>query len=136
MLTPTYHVFAMNAGHQDASALAAHLLLPEEPEVVDGRALPRVSASASLAADGGSALVSLSNHDASAPRTLVLDLRGREVTGYEATVLTGETTAAHNDPDHPDAVAPAPLTSVVAHERGLEATLPPHSFATVRLELG
>ncbi|AXK46308.1 alpha-N-arabinofuranosidase [Brachybacterium saurashtrense] len=136
VLTPTYHVFAMNAAHQDARALAAHVLLPEEVTEVDGRPLPRVSASASLREEEDAALVSLSNLDASAPRTLVLDLRGREVTGHEATVLTGASTAAHNTPEQPDAVAPAPLTDVREHERGLEITLPPHSFATVRLQLG
>ena len=66
---------------------------------------------------------------------MVLDLRGRTVTGHEATVLTGATTAAHNTPEQPEAVAPAPLTDVREHERGLEVTLPPHSFATVRLDL-
>ena len=135
VLTPTYHVFAMNAGHQDAAALDAHLLLPEEVAEVDGRPLPLVSASASLRADEGTALVSLSNLSADEPRTLVLDLRGRSVTGHEATVLTGASTAAHNTHEQPDAVAPVPLTDVREHERGLEVTLPPHSFATVRLDL-
>ena len=135
VLTPSYHVFAMNAGHQDAAALATHVVLPEAAAQVDGRALPLVSASASLREDDGTALVSLTNLSADGPRTLVLDLRGREVTGHEATVLTGTTTAAHNTPEQPDAVVPAPLTEVRPHERGLEVTLPPHSVATVRLTL-
>ena len=135
VLTPSYHVFAMNAGHQDAAALAPHVVLPGAAAQVDGRARPLVSASASLREDDGTALVSLTNLSADGPRTLVLDLRGREVTGHEATVLTGTTTAAHNTPEQPDAVVPAPLTEVRPHERGLEVTLPPHSVATVRLTL-
>ena len=135
VLTPTYHVFAMNAGHQDAAALATHVTLPEEPAEVDGRALPLVSASASVRSEEGTALISLSNLDADAPRTLVLDLRGRAVTGHRAAVLTGASTAAHNTPEDPRAVAPAPLEDVRSHERGLEITLPPHSFATVELQL-
>ena len=136
VLTPTYHVFAMNAGHQDARALAAHVLLPEEPAEVDGRALPMISASASTT--GATALVSLSNLDAAEPRTLVLDLRGRPVTGHTAQVLTGASPAAHNTPEQPDAVAPAELADVreLEHEGRLEVTLPPHSFATVELQLG
>ncbi|WP_193103600.1 alpha-N-arabinofuranosidase [Brachybacterium sp. FME24] len=134
VLTPTYHVFAMNAGHQDASALDAHVLLPEEPAEVDGRALPMISASASTT--GGTALVSLSNLDVEQARTLVLDLRGRSVTGHSARVLTGETSAAHNTPEQPDAVAPRALESVRDHERGLEIDLPPHSVVTVELQLG
>lgn len=136
VLTPTYHVFAMNAGHQDAASLDAHVLLPEEPAEVDGRALPLISASASTT--GSTALVSLSNLDAAEPRTLVLDLRGRAVTGHTATVLTGASSAAHNTPEQPEAVAPAPLEGVreLEQEGLLEITLPPHSFATVELQLG
>ncbi|GAA1732462.1 alpha-N-arabinofuranosidase [Brachybacterium phenoliresistens] len=133
VLTPTYHVFAMNKGHQDAASLAAHVLLEEEPRVVDGRALPAISASAST--KEGTALVSLSHLDASAPRTVVLDLRGREVAGFSARVLTGEGTAAHNTPEQPEAVAPVALEDVRPHERGLEIVLPPHSFTTVELQL-
>ena len=136
VLTPTYHVFAMNAGHQDARALDAHVLLPEEIAEVDGRALPMLSASASTT--GETALVSLSNLDLDQERTLVLDLRGRGVTGHTATVLTGEGSAAHNTPEQPEAVAPRPLENVRELENGggLEITLPPYSFATVELQLG
>ena len=134
VLTPTYHVFAMNSGHQDAAALDAHVLLPEEPAEIDGRKLPMISASASTT--GGTALVSLSNLDAGSARTLVLDLRGRSVTGYSAQVLTGASTAAHNTPEQPEAVAPVALEDVREHERGLEIDLPAHSFATVQLQLG
>ena len=133
VLTPTYHVFAMNAGHHDARALPAHVVLPEQPQEVDGRPLPLLSASASTAQD--SALVSLSNLDASEPRTVVLDLRGREVTGHRAQVLTAEDTAAHNTPENPAAVAPTELTAVRPHERGLEVELPAHSYATIALDL-
>src|SRR5699024_11329461 len=73
VLTPTYHVFAMNAGHQDARALAAHVLLPEEVEGVDGRALPRLSASASVREEAATALASLSNLDHAAERPLAPD---------------------------------------------------------------
>ncbi|MGP4978143.1 alpha-N-arabinofuranosidase [Brachybacterium tyrofermentans] len=136
VLTPTYHVFAMNAGHQDARALAAHVLLPEEPAEVDGRTLPMISASASTT--GSTALISLSNLDHAQERTLVLDLRGRTVTGHTARVLTGASSAAHNTPDQPDAVAPVELTDVreLDREGYLEVTLPPHSFVTVELQLG
>ena len=77
-----------------------------------------------------------SNLSADEPRTLVLDLRGRTVTGHEATVLTGATTAAHNTPEQPEAVAPRELTGIRPHPLGLEVDLPPASYATVRLELG
>jgi alpha-N-arabinofuranosidase len=49
-------------------------------------------------------------------------------------VLTGTDAASHNTPETPDAVAPAPLdTSLDAGV--LTVSLPPHSFATVELDL-
>ncbi|WP_418275529.1 alpha-N-arabinofuranosidase [Isoptericola jiangsuensis] len=130
--TPSFHVFAMNTPHHDADALDVHLRGVPSREV-DGGELALVSASASV--KGDTALVSLSNLDADAERTVVLDLRGREVTGHTATVLTAADTAAHNTPDAPDAVAPVALESVRPHELGLEVTLPAHSYATVSLDL-
>ncbi|EWS80076.1 alpha-N-arabinofuranosidase [Brachybacterium phenoliresistens] len=134
VLTPTYHVFAMNTGHHDAAALPVHVSLPEEPRTVDGRELPLLSASAST--KDGRALVSLSNLDASEPRTVVLDLRGAEVTAHTGRVLAAESTAAHNTPEVPEAVAPRELTAIRPHEHGLEIDLPAASYATVELTLG
>ena len=50
-------------------------------------------------------------------------------------MLTGAS-APRTTPEQPDAVAPHALESVREHERGLEVTLPAHSFATVELQLG
>ncbi|GEA82955.1 alpha-N-arabinofuranosidase [Cellulomonas sp. A375-1] len=132
VLTPTYHVFAMNVGHHDAAALAVHLRgVPTR--TADGTELPLVSASASV--KGDTALVSLSNLDIDADRTVVLDLRGRDVVGYEARVLTAPVLDAHNTPEHLDAVAPTAHHGVRPHARGLEVDLPAHSYVTVSLGL-
>jgi alpha-N-arabinofuranosidase len=95
--------------------------------------LPLVSASASV--KGDTALVSLSNLDAETDRTLVLDLRGRDVVGHTARVLTAKALDAHNTPEQLDAVAPTDHAGVSPHPRGLEVDLPAHSYVTVALEL-
>ncbi|GAA0921201.1 alpha-L-arabinofuranosidase C-terminal domain-containing protein [Virgisporangium ochraceum] len=128
--TPTYHVFEMNVGHHDARALAVHF----RDGVPNRDGLDLVSASASTQND--TALVSLTNLDAEAPRTVLLDLRGREVSAHRARVLTGSHLQAHNTADAPDAVAPTEHPAVRAHPRGLEVDLPPHSYVTVHLDLG
>ncbi len=133
VLTPTYHVFAMNTGHHDAAALAVHLRGDVPTREVDGGELPLVSASASTRGD--TALVSLTNLDADAARTVVLDLRGRDVVGHTARALTAPALNAHNTAATPDAVAPVLHDGVRAHERGLEVDLPAHSYVTVQLEL-
>jgi alpha-N-arabinofuranosidase len=133
VLTPTYHVFAMNTGHHDANALTVHLRdVPSVPAA--GRDLSLVSASASV--KGDTALVSLSNLDAEEDRTVVLDLRGRDVVGHRAEVLNAGALNAHNTPDDPQAVAPRAHDGVQAHSRGLEVRLPAHSYVTVALDLG
>jgi alpha-N-arabinofuranosidase len=129
--TPTFHVFAMNAGHHDAAALDVHLVGEVPTRSVDGGELAMVSASAST--KGDTALVSLTNLDAEAGRTVVLDLRGRGVVGHSARVLVAEAVDAHNTPERPDAVTPVVLESVREHPRGLEVDLPAHSYATVEL---
>ena len=68
---------------------------------------------------------------------MVLDLRGRDVVGHTARVLTApDASARTTPPSTPDAVAPAPHAGVRPHPRGLEVDLPAHSYVTVALELG
>ncbi len=133
VLTPSYHVFAMNTGHHDAAALAVHPMGEIPSHRVEGRDLPMLSASASTTGD--SALVSLSNLHASQPLELVLDLRGRQVAASSAQVLTADTLQAHNTPQRPDAVAPQDFTGLTEHARGLHLELPAHSYLTVQLQL-
>lgn len=132
VLTPTYHVFEMNRGHHDATSLAVHVLDAPEPRDADGRPLQVVSASASTT--GPTALLSLSNLDAEASLTIDVDLRGRAVESASARVLTGDSAAAHNTAEAPDAVAPVVLEAQLTGGT-LRVTLPPHSFAAVTLVL-
>ena len=133
VLTPTYHVYEMNTGHHDANQLAVHLTGDLPTREVEGTAMSLLSASASTT--GGTALLSLSNLDAESPLTVLLDLRGRTVTGFSARLLGASDVSAHNTPEVPDAVAPVAHTGVRRHARGLEVDLPAHSYVTVSLEL-
>lgn len=142
--TPTFHAFAMSAGHQDASALAVHDVATRSTRGVDGSDLPTVSASASV--KDGSALVSLTNLDPAAPARVRVSLRGGSVTLDGATVLAApegsrsdDAVRVHNTFDAPDSVVPRELAMVsltTDAQNTLTAILPPASFATVRLTLG
>ncbi len=132
VLTPTYHVFAMNQGHHDASRLPLALL--EVPSRGEGEArVELVSGSASR--KGSSVLVSLTNLDADGPVTVALDLHGAAVTDPVGQVLAASDLRDHNTPDAPDKVRPAPLTDVRLEDGILTVQLPPHAFATVRLSV-
>ncbi len=133
VLTPTYHVFRMNTGHHDAAALQVRLKGAAPTKRVEGEEIPLLSVSASTKDD--TALVSLSNLDAAQAQTIVLDLRGRTVVGFEAEVLTAAELQDHNTPERPDAVAPVAHHGVQAHADGVEVQLPPHSYVTVSLRL-
>ena len=132
VLTPTYHVFEMSRGHHDATSLAVHVLDAPDAREADGRSLQVVSASASTT--GSTALLSLSNLDAEASLSIEVDLRGRTVSSATARVLTGDSAAAHNSAEAPEAVAPVALDTDLDGGT-LRVTLPAHSFATVSLEL-
>ena len=130
VLTPTYHVFEMNKGHQDAAVLP--LTLRDVPvREVDGNDLALVSASASV--KGDTALVSITNLDVDQGVELTLDLRGAPVGSPIGRLLSAPALNAHNTPDAPTAVRPESLSRVEVLGNTLRVTLPPHAFATVQL---
>lgn len=131
-LTPTYHVFEMNRGHQDATAVATRIVDGPNARTAGGRPLELVSASASIKDDA--LLISLSNLDADEPLSVTLDLRGGETSGFVGRVLTAARVDAFNSPEHPDAVAPRSL-EILRDQSGIRLELPPHSFATVTATL-
>jgi alpha-N-arabinofuranosidase len=137
VLTPSYHVFRMNVGHHDATALRTHVDAPDARREVDGQPLDLLSVSASTVGD--SALVSLSNLDAERSVSVLLDLRGRVVLGQEGRILTADSLGAHNTADDPEAVTVRdhPVeTDEGGFGQGLRVVLPPHSYVTVSLGLG
>jgi alpha-N-arabinofuranosidase len=132
--TPTYHVFAMNKGHQDARLLPLHVVEQPAARVVGDASLPLLSASAS--ARETTALISLSNLDLDVDLEITLDLRGRAVEQLTGRLLTAETPQQHNTATEPDAVAPTDLPLSRADDTGwVTVTLPRHSFATVEVAL-
>jgi alpha-L-arabinofuranosidase len=131
--TPSYHVFAMNSAHQDADSLAVRLPRPAPVRQVAHTELSTFSASASR--KDGHVLISLTNLDAEGGLAVELDLRGARVGVPTATVLTAGTLNAHNTPQDPQAVRPAPLDEASIEGGLLRVQLPPHAFATVKLPL-
>ncbi|GAA4971915.1 alpha-N-arabinofuranosidase [Nonomuraea thailandensis] len=134
VLTPTYHVFEMNKGHQDAASLRVDLKGALPSREVGGTSLATVSVSASR--KDGRVLISLSNLDADQQADVELDLRGGTVTDVRARILTAGSLQAHNTPDAPDTIAPRTHDQVTATASGLRVHLPAHSFVTVEGRLG
>lgn len=133
VLTPTYHVFAMNVGHHDARRLDVRTVGELPRREVDGTTIDLLSAFASRQDD--SALISLANQELTETIRVRLDLRGTAVSSAEAQVLTATTVDGHNTPDAPDEVRPKSLDVVRASDHQIEVELPPHSYVTIRLGL-
>ncbi|KUL41382.1 alpha-N-arabinofuranosidase [Actinoplanes awajinensis] len=129
VLTPTYHVFRMNRGHQDATALRVDFrtALPSRP--VGDATLTTVSMSASR--KDGRLLVSLSNLDATAAADVEIDLRGGTAGDVAAVILTAVALQDHNTPQAPAVVAPRAYDGVTVDGGTLRVHLPAHAFVTV-----
>ena len=134
VLTPTYHVFAMNKGHHDAASLPVHLAGPAARRAVGDRTLETLSMTAST--KDGQALISLTNLDADDAQTVEVDLRGGEFELGESRILTADRLQDLNTFDQPEGVLPRTFDGVSRVDGRLRMELPPHSFVTVRLRLG
>lgn len=124
VLTPTYHVFEMYRGHQEAKQLESYVqtsLVGQREEQV-----PNLHLSASQGQEG--VLVTVANLDdtASAGFHCILSGLGK-VTKVSGRVLTGEK-GEYNDFCSEENVMPVP-TAVQVTEEGFRATLPACSVA-------
>ncbi len=130
VLTPTYHVFEMFKGHQDAT------LLPLELKAADytfnGQTIPAVSASASRNA-AGDILLTLCNLNPTAAQTITCELRGVQAASVSGRILTAPTMTAHNTFEQPDAVRPAPFHGAQIVDGRLAIDLPARSVVALTI---
>jgi len=129
VLTPTYHVFQMNKGHQDAASLRVDAKGALPSREVGEATLETVSISASR--KDGRLLVSLSNLDAEAAQDFEIDLRGGALGEIESLILTSGALQDHNTPETPESVAPRAHDGASVVDGKLRVHLPAHSFVTV-----
>jgi alpha-N-arabinofuranosidase len=132
ILTPTYHVFEMNKGHQGAVALPLFVTLEEAETEVDGKPMRTISVSASRREDNR-VLVSLTNLDTGREREVSLDLRGGNVKRVSGRILTADRITAHNTFAAPETVRPAEFKEFRLDDGRVTVKLPAHSFVTLEL---
>jgi alpha-N-arabinofuranosidase len=129
--TPSWHVFEMNKGHQEATHLPVRLRTPAPVHRQGDDELTTFSASASTR--DGRVLLSLTNLDADAGLDVQLDLRGARLGAPAARVLTAPALAAHNTAQSPETVSAQPFDGVSLADGTLTVRMPAHSFVTVEL---
>jgi alpha-N-arabinofuranosidase len=112
-VTPTYHVFAMNAAHQGGQSLRTEAAAPSISYTRNGRpaALRRLSGSASL--KGKQLTVTVTNLHMTQAVEAEIAVRGAAAASVTATALAAEDPRAHNSFAAPDAVRPRPAQVAV-----------------------
>ena len=132
VLTPTYHVFDMFQGHQDA------IFLPVDVEFETysqgDETLPSVSASASRN-DSGEILLTLCNLRAYDVISLECELSSFNASSVHGTMLSADDITAHNTFEQPDRVQPTTFSGAVLEDnRHLKIQLPAASVVALILK--
>jgi alpha-L-arabinofuranosidase len=133
LLTPTYHVFEMYKGHQDALLLPTFLdsETVASEDAKDG--IPQISASASRDESTGRVLLTLCNMHHENAAEVKCEVRGMAVSSVSGRVLTGDSISAHNTFDAPETVRPVPFTDFKLSGDQLTVSLPARSVAALEL---
>src|SRR5690554_3387597 len=131
ILTPTYHVFKMYAGHQDATYIPAEL--KSEDYSFGGDVIPAISGTASQ--KDGKVNVSLSNANPHKSIKVSVDLSSGKVKKVtNGTLLSASTFNAVNTFDKTDTVSPKSFSKYKLSKNILEVTLPALSVVNIELE--
>ena len=133
VLTPTYHVFEMYKGHQDARQLESYVETSLIGETEEDR-VPSLHLSASQAPDG-KLLITAANLDDARPAPLDCALAGvGQIQSVTGRVLSGGRDAC-NAFDRPHRVRPAALEGIVPTGDGFGAVLPACSVAAFEVTI-
>lgn len=125
--TPTFYVFSLLKGHQDATLIESSLVVTD---VADKEGIPMLNHTVSRAKDG-SYLLTVSNCSLSENEQLtVYGLKGNVL---DAKILTGDV-HDHNTFDNPDKVKPVEYTAYKETEEGFELSVPPVSVISIHIE--
>ncbi|MFC4386341.1 alpha-N-arabinofuranosidase [Gracilibacillus marinus] len=131
ILTPTYHVFEMYKGHQDAERL--DLNIESSTIKIGEKEIAAISGSASKAKDG-SILITLCNLDKGEASDLMLDLRGQDLSNVTARIITADELDAHNTFDKPDNVKPEEYNQFQISGSELTLQLPAKSVVSISVK--
>jgi len=132
VLTPTYHVFDMYKGFQEATYLPMDVTV-DSMKVRDNRIVPLVNTSAAKQTDG-SIIISLSNIDVDKAHEMTINLNGykaKEVTGR---ILTSKEVTDYNDFENPNKVSPVEFKGAKLKKNVLTVKLPAKSIVVLNVK--
>jgi len=132
VLTPTYHVFEMYKGFQDATYLPLDIKC-DSMDVRDNRRIPLISSSAAKEKDGN-IIVSLANINLDKSEDLTINLQGTKVQNATGRILTSKEITDFNDFDHPNVVEPKQFNNIKLRNNELKLKLPAKSIVILELK--
>lgn len=138
VLTPTYHVFEMYKGFQEATYLPIDVKCDSmqvrgDSHAQGGRKIPMLSTSAAKQADG-TVIISLANVSLDDAQDVEISLDGMSAKTVSGRILTCKTVADYNDFDNPNAVAPTEFTGAKLKKNVLKVKVPAKSIAVVNIK--
>lgn len=131
VLTPTYHVFDLYKGHQDATLLEIDTKV--ESCSYGDISIPAIGASASQGREG-QILLTISNLDPNKTQEITCEIRGLSIAEVTGKTLTANTMQSHNSFDEPDAVEPVVFTDFRLEGGSLAVKVPSKSVTALEIK--
>lgn len=138
VLTPTYHVFRMYKGFQEATYLPMDVKCDSMDvkggkmhKMVDGK-IPAISISAAKKTDGG-IIISLANTNLEKNQTVEINLDGAAAKNITGEILTSKNIQDYNDFEHPEVVKPVAFKSIKAKKNTITAKIPSKSIVVLNI---
>ncbi len=136
VLTPTYYVFNMYKGFQEATYLPIEVktdtMSVRGDDRTPTRKVPFVSVSAAKKADGG-IIISLANVNLNKAQEVEINLDGYKANKATGQLLTCKSITDYNDFEHPDRVSPTAMKDIKVKKNTLKVKLPSKSIAVIEL---
>ena len=135
VLTPTYHVFEMYKGFQEATYLPLDVQCTTKMARGDGHAkygrkIDMLYSSAAKKADG-SIILSLSNVSLTEPQDVEISLEGAQAKAVSGRILTCDNVADYNDFENPDRVRPVDFKDAKLKKGVLTVKVPARSIVVL-----
>jgi alpha-N-arabinofuranosidase len=130
LLTPTYHVFDLYQGHQDATLVP--LEMQSARYSLGDESMPAVSASASRNKAGG-LLLTMSNLDPTTKQAVTCELRGAAFKTVTGRALSAQSMQAHNTFAAPNELRPEPFELARIEGATLTVSLPAKSIVALEI---
>lgn len=139
VLTPTYHVFKMYRGFQEATYLPMDVKV-DSMEVDGGHMyhmtpckIPTISLSAAQKKDG-SIILALANTSLDKAQTISVSLEGCNVAHVNGEILSSPHITDYNDFEHPDVVKTRPFKDAKLKKNTLSTKIPAKSIVVLNLK--